>query len=372
MNPLFRVVASALVVLGVAAGAQAQEGGKRILIGQSIVHSGPGSTIAQQYHAGAKLMFDRLNARGGVNGRRIELVSIDDHGQPASTAANTRTLLDQGVLCLFGYYGSPQVAAAYPMIKDAGVLMFAPMAAGDDIRSAQHGNIYMLRPGYADEALAITKHAETVGARKFAIIHRADGESMAALESAERSLTRAGARVVAKAPVGSGSVANGVDSALAASPESVLVIADANGAAGVVRDLRAKNFKGQIYGFSSTGESLLAEELGRDGAGVVVVRVVPKSENPKATIARDLNADALAANIGKPNVYMMEGYIAAKVMAEAFARIDGEPTRAKLRNAIEGLQDLNVGGFRVHYGKERVGSKLVELALIDSQGKVRE
>ena len=336
------------------------------------MHTGPGSFIANAYYDGAKRLFDRVNAKGGVNGRRVELVSLDDHGQTALTATNTKKLIDQGVLALFGYHGSPQVSAAYPLIKDANVMLFAPLSAADDIRTPQHPNIYMLRPGYADEAMAISRHAATVGANKFAIVHRPDGESLAALESAERSLARAGVKVVAKAPLGTGSTANTVDALLATGPESVLVIADANAAAGVVRELRAKNFKGQIYGFSVTGESLLAEELGRDGAGVVVVRVVPKSENPKAPVARELIADATAANLGKPNVYMLEGYIAARVLVEALDRMQGEPSRAKLRQAIDGLQDLNVGGFRVHYGKERVGSKLVELAMIDSQGRVRE
>jgi branched-chain amino acid transport system substrate-binding protein len=297
---------------------------------------------------------------------------MDDHGQPATTAANTKKLLDQGVLCLFGYYGSPQVAAAYPLVKNSGVLMFAPMSAADQFRGPQYPNIYTLRPGYADEAAEITRHAETLGARKLAIIHSGDGESLSALESAERTMTRMGAKVAGKAALSSGSVANSVDKALAAAPESVLVISDANSAAGVVRDLRAKSFRGPIYGFSNTGESLLAEELGPEGAGVVVVRVVPKSENPKAAVARELLADATAANIGKPNVYMLEGYIAARVLVEALKRIPGEPARGKLKQAVESLHDLNVGGFRVHYARERVGSKLVELALIDSQGRVRE
>jgi len=150
------------------------------------------------------------------------------------------------------------------------------------------------------------------------------------------------------------------------------VISDASAAAHVVRDLRAKGFRGPIYGFSNTGESLLAEQLGPAGAGVVVVRVVPKSDNPKVQVVRDLQADAAAAGLGKPNVYMLEGYIAARVYAEALRRVPRDPTRARLKKALDGLDDVNIGGFRVHFAEERVASKLVELSLIDSQGRVRE
>jgi branched-chain amino acid transport system substrate-binding protein len=370
------VLAAALAIgaLGPLGHAQAQGVTKTsIVIGQSVVLAGLGSSLARPYQEGAKLYFDRVNAAGGVNGRKLDVVTLDDNGRPVTTVANTKKLLDQGVLCLFGYYGSPQVTAAYPLIKDSDVLLFAPMSAADEFRGPAFPNIYTLRPGYSDEAAAITKHAETLGARKLAIIHATDPESLGALAAAERTTVKLGAKLVAKAAANSsGNVANAVDSSLAASPDSVLVIGDANGAAGIVRDLRAKGFRGPIYGFSNTGESLLAEELGPEGAGVVVVRVVPKTDNPTSIVARELQADAAAAKAGKPNVYMMEGYIAARVLVEALRRIPGEPTRAKLKRALEGLHDVNVGTFRVDYSKGRVGSKLVELALIDSQGRVRE
>jgi len=361
-----------LAVLGTAALAQEGVGKNAVVIGQSAALTGPGSALAAPFVQGARLYFDKLNAGGGVNGRKVELVTLDDRGNPAITAENTKKLLGQGVLSLFGYYGSPQVTAAYPLIKDSDVLMFGPMAAADELRGALYANVFSIRPGYSEEAAAITRHAETLGARRLAILHGSDGESMVALEAAERTMGGMGANLVAKHVVGSGSVASSVDKTLEKKPESVLVLGDAGGAASAVRDLRAKGFRGPIYGFSNTGESLLAEELGREGAGVVVVRVVPKSDSAKVAVVRELQADAQAAKAGKPNVYMLEGYLAAQVFTEALRRSSKDPTRAKLRKALESLEDLSVGGFRVHFAGERVGSRLVELSLIDSQGRVRE
>lgn len=377
MTTIHSLARTAMVALLAAIGAAAQaadDGVTKtgIVIGQSLALTGPGSSLAVPFHQGAKLYFDRVNAGGGIQGRKIELVTLDDRGNPANTAANTKKLLDQGVLSLFGYYGSPQVTAAYPLIKDGDTLMFAPMSAADEFRGALYTNLYSLRPGYSEEAAAITKHAETLGARKLGILHSSDGESMAALDSAERTMPSMGANLVVKASMASGSLAGSVDKALAAKPESILVISDASGAANVVRDVRAKGFRGPIYGFSNTGESLLAEQLGRDGAGVVLVRVVPKSDNAKMAVVRELAADAAAANLGKPNVYMLEGYIAARVFSEALRRGPKDPNRARLKKALDALDDVSVGGFRIHFTEERVGSKLVELSLIDSQGRVRE
>jgi len=343
-----------------------------IVLGQSLALTGPGSSLAQPFHQGAKLYFDNVNAAGGVNGRKIELVTLDDQGNPANTAANTKKLLDQGVLSLFGFYGSPQVTAAYPLIKDSDIILFAPMAAADEFRGALYANIYSLRPGYSEEAAAITKHAAALGARKFFILYAGDGESQAALDSATRVITSLGVNLLGKDTLGSAGLAATVEKVLAARPESVLLISDALAAAPAVRALRAKGFRGPVYGFSNTGESLLAEQLGKSGAGVVVARVVPKSDGSKVALVRELQADAAAAKLGKPNVYMLEGYIAARAYTEALRRISKDPTRAKLKKAIESLDEVNVGGFRVHFTEGRVASKLVELSLIDAQGRVRE
>jgi ABC-type branched-subunit amino acid transport system substrate-binding protein len=366
------LIVAALLLTGTAGRSQDGVSKTGIVLGQSLALTGPGSSLAQPFHQGAKLYFDNVNAAGGINGRKIELVTLDDQGNPANTAANTKKLLDQGVLSLFGFYGSPQVTAAYPLIKDSDIILFAPMAAADEFRGALYANIYSLRPGYSEEAAAITKHAAALGARKLAILHASDGESLAALDSAQRTMTSMGANLLANAAFSSGAVAGAVDKALAPGPESVLVIGDSQSAASVVRELRAKGFRGPVYGFSNTGESLLAEQLGKSGAGVVVARVVPKSDGSKVALVRELQADAAAAKLGKPNVYMVEGYIAARVYTEALRRISKDPTRAKLRKAIEALDDLSIGGFRIHFVEDRVGSRLVELGLIDSQGRVRE
>lgn len=354
---------------------RAQEGVKSgaVVIGQSTALTGPGSALASAFHEGAKLYFERLNAAGGVHGRKVELVTLDDRGNAKLAAENTKKLLDQGVFALFGYYGSPQVTAVYPMIKDGDLLLFGAMAAADEFRGAQYPNFYSIRPGYAEEAAAIARHADTLGAsKKLGVLHAGDGESLAALDSAQRTITSMGANIVATAGFQAGSVATSVDKVLTAGPQSVLVIGDASSAATAIRDLRAKGFRGPIYGFSNTGESLLAEELGREGAGVVVVRVVPKSDTAKVPVVRELIQDAQLAKLGKTNVYMLEGYLAARAFAEGLKRTGKDINRAKFRKSLNSLDDVSLGGFRVHFGDDRVGSRLVELSLIDSQGRVRE
>lgn len=362
------VTALLAAMAAMATGANAQDGLSKttVTLGQSVAMTGPAAVLALPFAQGARLYFERVNAAGGIHGRKIELITADDAGNPETTLANTKKLLDQRVFSLFGYYGSPQVTAVNPLLKDSDLLLFGPMAGADELRGSLYPNVYSVRPGYSEEAIVITRHAETLGMRKLAILHAKDPESLAALDSAERTMTGMGANMLLKAPL------EGTDKVLAVKAESVLLISAPKGAAIAIRDLRSKGYKGPIYGFSNTGESLLADQLGAAGSGVVVVRVTPKSDNAKSSLVRELQAEAAAAKLGKSNVYMLEGYIAAWAYTEALRKAGKEPTRVKLRKALDTMQEMDLGGFRIHFDGDRVGSKLVELSLIDSQGRVRE
>lgn len=362
------VTALLAVMAAMATGANAQDGLSKttVTLGQSVAMTGPAAVLALPFAQGARLYFERVNAAGGIHGRKIELITADDAGNPETTLANTKKLLDQRVFSLFGYYGSPQVTAVNPLLTDSDLLLFGPMAGADELRGSLYPNVYSVRPGYSEEAIVITRHAETLGMRKLAILHAKDPESLAALDSAERTMTGMGANMLLKAPL------EGTDKVLAVKAESVLLISAPKGAAIAIRDLRSKGYKGPIYGFSNTGESLLADQLGAAGSGVVVVRVTPKSDNAKSSLVRELQAEAAAAKLGKSNVYMLEGYIAAWAYTEALRKAGKEPTRVKLRKALDTMQEMDLGGFRIHFDGDRVGSKLVELSLIDSQGRVRE
>ena len=346
----------------------AQEGVSKtsISIGQTTALTGSAATLALPFHQGARLYFERVNANGGIHGRSINLVSIDDAGNPATTKANAQKLLQTGILTLFGTYGAPATAAVHEVIKDTSTLLFAPQTSSDELHGANFPSLYFIRPGDSEEAAAIIAHAQTLGMRKLAIVHATDGEAIGSAEAAERTMHGLGANLLSKVPLAQ------LDNALASNPQSLLVISDSRVAASTIKAARAKSFRGPIYGFSGTGESLLAEQLGSIGAGVVLSRVVPRSDNAKSVVVRELISDAQAAKLGKPNVYMLEGYISARALVEAIRKAGKEPTQAKLRKAIEGITEWDMGGFRISFDGGRIGSKLVELSLIDSAGKVRE
>ncbi len=337
-----------------------------IELGQSASLTGAGNALAVAFHAGAKLYFDRLNVAGGVNGRSINLTTLDDASDPKTAAVHAKKLADAGAFALFGLTGSANVTAANAALGADDILIFAPMAAADELRGANFPRVYSIRPGFSEEAAVMVRHAETLGAKRLAIVHGADAESLSAAEAGERTMTSLGANLLGKFGM------DAVAKAVAANPQSVLLVGDVKQAAPAVRELRAKGFRGTIYGFSNTGEGKLAELLGGAGAGMVLSRVVPRSDNLKVPVVRELIAAAKEAKLEKPSVYMLEGYLAARCFAEAARRAGKDLTRARFKKALEAMKDVDLDGFRVSFEGERVGSKVVDLSLIDTAGKIRE
>jgi ABC-type branched-subunit amino acid transport system substrate-binding protein len=311
------------------------------------------------------LVFDKVNAQGGIDGKRLELLVMDDESRPDKALENTRQLLGQGVLALFGTVGSPQVLAAYPALKDSDALLFAPSAGADELRGPLYPNVYTTRPGFSEEAAVVTRHAETLGARRLVILHDNDPESLHALDSAQRTTTAIGSNLLASLPI------HEVEKALAVKPQALLILGDASSAAQAIRMVRQQAYRGPIYAFSNTGENLLAQQLGTAGAGVVLVRVVPKSDHARTPVVRELLAEANARQ-WSANIHMLEGYIAARSLVQALQRSGKDPSRASLRRSIETMSEVDIGGFRMHFAGDRVGSRVVELGMIDSQGRVRE
>ncbi|NJM43149.1 MAG: ABC transporter substrate-binding protein [Brachymonas sp.] len=348
--------------------AQTAEGVSRtsITLGQTTALTGASSALALPFHQGARLYFERVNATGGINGRTINLVSMDDAGNAVTAKANAQKLIQAGAFALFGSYGEASTMSVHEVVKETSTIVFAPQTSSDELHGANFPTLYFIRPGDSEQGIAVIRHAETLGMRKLAIVHAPDSEAVSSAEAAERSMNALGANLSSKR------LLTQLDQALATSPQSLLVISDAKAAATAIKAARSKGFRGPIYGFSDTGESLLAEQLGASGAGVVLARVVPRSDNAKSVVVRELIADAQAAKLGKPNVYMLEGYISARALVEALRKAGKDLTQAKLRKAIEGISEWDMGGFRISFDGGRTGSKLVELSLIDSVGKVRE
>ena len=138
----------------------------RIVLGQSAPFSGSAAQLGLQFNLGAQLHFEAVNAKGGINGRRIELQRLDDGYEPERCAANTRQFIGQNVFALFGYVGTPTSLAALPLATEAKVPFFAPFTGAQALREPFNRYAIHVRASYFDETAAIVRQVTSVGIRK--------------------------------------------------------------------------------------------------------------------------------------------------------------------------------------------------------------
>jgi ABC-type branched-subunit amino acid transport system substrate-binding protein len=365
---------AALLGVGAAVRAQGVPAADRIVLGQSAPFTGPAAELGLQYHLGAQLHFEAVNAKGGIQGRRIELLRLDDGYEPDRCAANTRQFIAQNVFALFGYVGTPTSLAALPLATEAKLPFFAPFTGAQGLRDPFNRYAIHVRASYFDETAAIVRQVTAVGIRKLAVFHQNDAYGKAGLEGVQRALTEQKLEPVAVGTFerNSTDVAAALKAILAARPEAIVQIGAYKACATFIRLARQQGFGGNFYNVSFVGTQALLDELGAVAKGVSVSQVMPFPYAPVIPLSGDYLA-ALKDRRGiSPNYSGMEGFVAARVFTEALERAGRNLTRESFLAAVDGLQSLNLGGFTLDFGpKKRNGSRFVELTLLTEDGRVR-
>jgi branched-chain amino acid transport system substrate-binding protein len=348
---------------------------KTIVLGQSAALTGPAAQLGLQLRAGARLYFDALNAGGGVNGHRIELVSLDDAYEPDRCKANTERLIADKVFALFGYVGTPTSLAALPLVNEAKIPFFAPFTGAEALRDPFSHYVFHLRASYYQETALIVNQLVSLGLRKIAVFYQDDAYGKAGLEGVRRALKAHSLEPVATGTVvrNSVEVAQAVKNIVPTRPDAVVQISAYKSCAAFIRQARQAGYGGTFYNVSFVGTQALADELGAQGNGVVVSQVMPFPFSTTTVISREyLEALRRAGSDAKPNYSSMEGYLAAKVFAEGFRRAGSSPTRESLITGLEAIQSTNFGGFNVNFGpRNHTASNFVDLSMLTEDGKVR-
>lgn len=361
--------------LGLAGPVRAQAR-KPIVLGQSAAFSGPASELGEQFKRGAMLLLDAVNARGGIGGRPIELISLDDGYEPDRCAANTRQFIERGVFALFGYVGTPTSLAALPLATAARLPFVAPFTGAEALRTPFNRYAFHVRASYYDETAAIVRQLQSLGTQHIGVFYQNDSYGKAGLDGVLRAL-----KPLNRVPSSLGTVerntvdvAAAVPTILAGQPGAVVMISAYKSCAAFIRAARAAGYGGGFYNVSFVGTQALAQELGADARGVVVSQVMPYPFSAATAISGEYLAAGRAA-LGSgfaPNYSSMEGYVAARVLVEALRRPGAAASSEALVAALESLRDLDLGGFFVDFNaSKRTGSRFVELTLLTADGKVR-
>jgi len=352
------------------------QGTNKIILGQSAAFTGPAAELGIQFHQGARIWFDQVNALGGVAGKTIEIKTLDDGYEPDRCAANTQKLISEDVFALFGYIGTPTSLAALPLLSKAQVPFIAPFTGAMGLREPFNRQVFHLRASYNDETALIVRQLTNLGLKKIAVFYQNDAYGKAGLDGVTLALSKMDLKPVAQATVERNSVevAAAVRAINAAMPDAVVQISAYKSCAAYIRASRAAGYGGTFYNVSFVGTQALADELGRDGAGVVVSQVMPSPYSLARPIAREFTeAVKKAGGSAQANFSSMEGYLAAKVVTEGLRRAGARmSSREGLIQGIESIGSQSLGGFQVNFNaSQHVASSYVELSMLTGDGRVR-
>ena len=345
-----------------------------VLLGQSVPLTGSASEIGNAFAAGSRLAVTAFNERNAAGGLQLKLLQLDDGYDAARAAANARTLLttDKADM-LFGFVGTASSEAGANVATQQGSLLFAPFAASDTLRGADHPNVFHVRPGMIDEALKIVRQCATVGQTRVALVGDDDAMGRAGLAAVEQAISELKLTpLVASALV----PANGdkLDAALKEvqkqSPQAIVLVSLSGTTANAIRKLRKSGYSGSFMAFSIVGIDPLYATLGKDIGGIVISQVVPSPRPSAIPIVKEYLA-AVDNSDQNPSYEGLEGFIAAKAAGEAVKRAGRGLNPAGLMRVMSGMTDYDVGGFRINLRPGlRDSVRNIDLISISADGRV--
>jgi ABC-type branched-subunit amino acid transport system substrate-binding protein len=348
-------------------------GAREILIGQSASMSGNQAEIGQQVRDGANAYFEVINRKGGVHGRKIKLLSLDDAGNTEKGEANTRQLIEQDkVFLLFGYTGRNTSEKALPMLEKHDIPFFGAATGGESIHGVFNKNVINVRASYKMETIALVNYLISTGQKKIGFIYHKDDLKKSNLKMTEDAAAGHGVNLVGSAQVDRNSteVKEAVELMSKLDPDAVITNAAVKPLSQFVKQMRQAGTSSQFLSVSFVG-SPVVKELGPDSAGVIMAQIVPLPSKKQIPIVAEYQA-ALAAVGAQPDYSFnsLEGYIAAKVLVEGLKRTGKDLTRAKFIKAVESIGEWDLGGYFVGYSPaNHNGSRFVDITIINKAGR---
>ncbi len=341
-----------------------------VLIGQPSPLTGPLADLAPDILNATKAYFDGVNERGGVFGRKLRMLVMDDGYVVDNTVKVVKHMLEkEPVFALMNMTGTSNVAAVLPLLEKANppLPLIAPFTGADLMRVPPINHVFNIRASYGDEAEKIVQHLTTLGTRRIAVLWSNNGFGKDGLAGVEKALEKRGMKVYAHAPIEQN--ASDTDKAVAvlhdSRPEVIVMI---TAGAPTVSFIKAYNKvrKGmQFYTLSVMGNQATLRALGKDGVGVVVTTVVPFPWDVTHPLAREYRAAMQKSGFTNLSFLGFESYINAKVLVEGLRQAGRDLSRKKFVDAMASMKRLDMGGFSVGFSREsRQGSRYVGLTIV--------
>jgi ABC-type branched-subunit amino acid transport system substrate-binding protein len=374
---LAAAIALGAMILAVPALAEDGVTADTITFGQAAVLEGPASALGLGMQLGLNAAFNEINAKGGVHGRKIKLISANDGYEPDRAIAATKKLIEEDkVFALVGPVGTPTSAAAQPIATAAKVPFMGAFTGAGFLRNVKLDNVINVRASYDAETEAWVKHlTEDLKISKIAIFYQDDAFGRAGLSGFKKAMDKRKMEIAAEATYERNTVAvkSGVLALKRAEPEAVVIVGAYKPVAEFIKLSRKVNFNPVFVNISFVGANALAKELGPEGNGVIVSQVVPFPGDTSLKVVADYHA-ALKATDAKaePEFVSLEGYLVGRLAIAALDKMGKDVTREGLVKAIKETGKFDIGGLPMTFSAEKnEGLDKVWMTIIQGDGSFK-
>jgi branched-chain amino acid transport system substrate-binding protein len=344
-----------------------------IMVGRSLTLSGPLKAYGEAKRDGGDAYIAKVNAAGGINGKKIELVTLDDAYLPANIVANLKKLAAENQPVAFlGIFGVPTSAAALPVLAELQIPGVGLTSGTEAMRKPFNRYAFPVRATYADEARKLVSHANTIGITKISVIYM-DNPFGAGLNTALSDAAKVGGLTLKslKVDIAGATTAAVAAQAAADQPQAIFLASLSVLAAQTFTELKKAGYRGSIYGFSPLDTTVFTKLVGAEAKGLGISQVFPIPTGVRYKVVAEYMKDVKTLGRGVPSFYGIEAYVEAKVLVEGLRRAGAKPTPASLVKSLETMKDFDAGGFFVSYTLEaHTGSTFVEITVVNSNGEV--
>ncbi len=346
-----------------------------LVFGQSAALTGPARALGLGMQHGIRAAFEEANAEGGVRGRPLRLLSLDDAYEPEQAVANTRRLIEEeGVFAIIGVVGTPTSKATEPIATAAGVPYIAPFTGARFLREPERESVVNLRASYDQEAEEmIERLTRDLGVERVGLLYQDDSFGLAVRSGVRRALEDRGLELVAEGsyPRNTTTIKMALIDIQMKAPQAVILAGTYEPVATFIKWSRRIAFDPVFIATSFVGSLPLANELSAAGQGVFVTQVVPfPQDSAQPVVAAYQRALETHAPESAPGFISLEGYLAGRLAVATLRRVEGALTSARFLEATRSAGAFDIDGVSLRYGSgDNQGSDRVYLTVIDAEGK---
>lgn len=355
MKKISKLLMTSVLFAGVLAGCGDKEttggsGGDTIKIGANLELSGAVASYGEGIKEGIDLAIEEINAAGGVDGKELEVVPVDNKSEGSEATNAAIKLVNQDkVTAIIGSATSGNTKAQTQIADEGKTVLITPSGTADDLTVGTDGNVidYVFRTSFIDsfQGKVAANFATDLGIKNAAIYaDNASDYAKGLAKSFKETFEAAGGKVVAEESY----IADDTDfrstltNLKSAEPEFIFIPGYYEEVGLIVKQARELGIDVPLMGADGWDSPTLVELAGAENLNNTYITNHYSSGDPDETIQKFVEAFSKKYDGAKPDAFNALGYDSVYLLVDAMDRAGTTTDKEKIKDALAETKDLSL------------------------------